>query len=61
MGLSKMIDTGDLVHRLLIGDRADTCCPAVDRFYKGDQKLFGNDRKGLEIKPMLHGSMSHAR
>lgn len=59
--MSKVIDIGGLGHRLLIGDRADICCPAVDNFSKEDLKLFGNDRKGLEIQPMLHGSMSHAR
>ena len=59
--MSKIIDTGDLGHRLLIGDRADVCCPAVDSFSKEDLRLFGNDRKGLEIKPMLRSSMSHAR
>ena len=59
--MAKVIDTEDLGHRLLIGNRADICCPAVDSFSKEDLILFGNDRKGLEIKPMLHGSMSHAR
>ena len=59
--MSKTTDTGDLGHRLLIGNRADICCPAVDSFSKEDLELFGNDRKVLEIKPMLHGLMSYAR
>ena len=59
--MSKIIDNEDLGHRLLIGDRADVCWPAVDSFSNEDLKLFGNDRKGPEIKPMLRGSMSHAR
>lgn len=40
--------------RTLFG--ADIFCPAVDNFSEKDLKLFGNDRKGLEIKQMLLGS-----
>ena len=53
----KMIDTGDFGHNLLIGDRADIFCPAVDSFSKKDLKFFGNDRKGLGNQtnaPWLH-------
>lgn len=56
----KMIDTGDLGHRLLIGDRADIFRPAVDNFSKKDLKFLGKDRKGPEIKRMLLGSTIHA-
>ena len=48
--MSKMIDTRDLSHKLLIGVRADIFCPAVANFSKEDLNFYNNDGKGLEIK-----------
>ena len=55
----KMVGTGRLGQKLLIADRAEIFCPAVDNFLEKDLKLFGNDRKGPEIKRMLLGSTIH--
>ena len=58
-GYFQDVGTGGRGQKLLIADRAEIFCPAVDNFLKKDLKLFGNDRKGPEIKRMLLGSTIH--